>query len=113
MLLDRLAGKFLEFIIGQLGTRRADDACRFGELVVALAMVESRQQLAFGEVARAPENDEVERLDGNDLAGHFLSTSCRSAAEYSNRLKRPVPRCHRPSPNCRPGRWPDRFAVAP
>ena len=42
--------------------------------LVALAVVERRQQLALGKVAGAAENDEVERIDGDDLACHGLST---------------------------------------
>ena len=45
--------------------------------LVALALVERRQQLALGEVAGAAEDDEVEWIDGNDLAGHCLSV-CRT-----------------------------------
>ena len=41
--------------------------------MVALAMVERGQKLAFRQIAGAAENDEVERIDGNDLAGHGLS----------------------------------------
>ena len=42
-------------------------------LVVALPVIERRQELAFGQVARASEDDEVERVDWNDLACHGLS----------------------------------------
>ena len=43
------------------------------ELMIALAIVERRQQLAFRQIAGAAENDEVERVDRNDLACHVLS----------------------------------------
>ena len=70
MLGNRLAGEFAVVVVGQLGARRADDARRLGELAGALALVERRQQLALGKVAGAAEDDEVERFDGDDLAGH-------------------------------------------
>jgi hypothetical protein len=38
--------------------------------MVALAVIERRQQLALGEVSGAAENDEIERGHGNDLAAH-------------------------------------------
>ena len=55
-----------------LRTRGADDAGRLGKLVVALAVIERRQQLALGKVAGAAENDEIERIDGDDLACHGI-----------------------------------------
>ncbi|BCG97002.1 hypothetical protein MesoLj131a_58660 [Mesorhizobium sp. 131-2-1] len=58
--------------------------------MVALAVVERGQKLAFRQVAGAAENDEVERIDGDDLAGHGLSAlTPRSGARliYSNRFK--------------------------
>ena len=73
MVENRLPGESLEFLVGHFRARRSDDPRRFGKLVVALAMIERRQELAFRQIAGTAENDEVERVDGNDLAGHGLS----------------------------------------
>jgi hypothetical protein len=37
-----------------------------------MAMIERRQELAEGKVAGPAENDEVERLDGDNPTGHVL-----------------------------------------
>ena len=57
--------------------------------LAVLAMVERRQQLALGQVAGAAEDDEVERLDRDDLAAHGLSTAWAACARpvLSNRFK--------------------------
>jgi hypothetical protein len=41
--------------------------------MVALAMIERRQKLSLRKIAGAAENDEIERVYGDDLAGHCLS----------------------------------------
>jgi hypothetical protein len=45
-----------------------------------LALVERRQELPLGEVAGAAEDDEIEGLDGDGLAGHDLSICMALAA---------------------------------
>ena len=86
---DRLLGKGAELFVAQLAARRADDPGRLGKLVVALAVIERRQELALRKVAGAAENDEVERIDRDDLACHDMSAllPVRRPALYSNRFK--------------------------
>ena len=95
---DRLSAKALEFFVGHLRARSADDAGRLGKLVVALAVIERRQQLALGEVAGAAENDEVKRIDWDDLTCHVCVHSLRTRdCEHPYNLidlNMPVPWCH-------------------
>ena len=70
---DRLASEGLEFGVRQFRARRPDDPRRLAELMVALAIIERGQQLALGEVPGAAEDNEVERVDGDDLARHGMS----------------------------------------
>ncbi len=77
---DRLAGEGAKLVVAHLGARCADDSGRFGKLAGALAVVERRQELALGEVAGAAKNDEIERFDGDDLAGHGGSVYLTVAA---------------------------------
>ena len=78
---DRLASELAVLLVGQLGSRRTDDAGRFGELARDLALIQCRQELALGQVAGRAEGDEVERLDGNDLARHGFVLSEASFAD--------------------------------
>src|SRR5699024_7174668 len=93
MLADRLAGITAIVLVGQLGARGADDARRLGELPRLLPIIEGRQQFALGEVAGAAEDDEIEWLDGNDLAGYLcplLGPRC-AARSIQIDLGPPVP----------------------
>ena len=56
--------------------RDADDPRRLGELVAALAVEQRRIELAVGQVARAAEDDEVERLNLDVAYGHDASQCC-------------------------------------
>jgi hypothetical protein len=75
---NRLLGEGPEFRVAHLAARRADDASRFRKLMIALAVVERRQKLALRQIAGTTEYDEVERVDGNDLACHGLSVLTRA-----------------------------------
>ena len=55
---------------GELAAGDADDPAALGHLLVALAPVERRHQLADAEIAGGAEDDEVEDGDGDDLGGH-------------------------------------------
>jgi hypothetical protein len=70
---QRFAGKVAKFGVAHLGARRADDAGRIGKLVVELTMIQRRQQLALGKVAGTAKDDEIKRVDGDDLACHRRS----------------------------------------
>ena len=74
-LLQRLAGELAILVIAHLRAGGADDAGLVDDLSADLAVIERRQQFAFGEVAGASEDDVIEGIDGNDLSGHgvFLS----------------------------------------
>ena len=52
--------------------------------MVALAVIERRQELALGEVAGAAENDEIERIDWNNLARHTLFSNCSATMPLHN-----------------------------
>ncbi len=73
VLVQRLTGEVAELVRAHVGARRADDARAADDLAVRSAVVKRRDQLAFGKVAGTAENDIVERIDRNDLAGHGLS----------------------------------------
>ena len=52
------------------------DACGFRELARALALDKAQgKSLRSARSPVAPEDDEVERVDGNDLAGHGIPVS--------------------------------------
>ena len=67
---QRLLDQVAEGRAGQVLAGDADDARRIGELIVALAHEQRREQLAVGEIPRAAEHDDVERIDGDDPACH-------------------------------------------
>ena len=50
--------------------RHADDPGRVGEGAVAVAQIERWKQFAVGEVTRPAEDDQIERIDGDDPTCH-------------------------------------------
>jgi|GEM_PF-4902823 len=70
MLPQRLLGEGLKLLVRHLGARRANDSGRFGKLVVALPVVERRQELAFCEISGSAKDYEVKWVHGDDLARH-------------------------------------------
>ena len=70
---DRPGGKIAKAVIAQSRARCTYNARRLAELPGFLALVERRQQLAFGKIACRTEDDEIEGIDGNGLAGHEYS----------------------------------------
>ena len=64
---ERFLGAAAEALIAQIGPCGADDARIVGDLAVAAAVVQRRQQLAQRQVAGGAEHHAVERLDRNDL----------------------------------------------
>jgi hypothetical protein len=67
---QRLDDRGAKSFVRELVTRDADDPRRIGDLAVEIAQVERRKQLAIGEIAGPAEDDQVERIDGDDPAGH-------------------------------------------
>jgi len=59
--------------IVELLARDADDAGLIGQLRVAVAMIQRRDELAHGQVAGAAVDNKVERRNGNDLGAHRSS----------------------------------------
>ena len=64
----------------------ADDAGRFGELLASLPVQERWIELAVGKVARAAEDDEIERFNFHNACGHWRllrvsSTGCVGSNE--------------------------------
>jgi hypothetical protein len=62
-----------------VAARDADDAGRFGELLAFLPIHQRRVELAVGEIACAPEDDEIERFNFHDACGHWRLFSTRLA----------------------------------
>ena len=54
----------------EMAARDADDPAAFRHLLVALAPVQRRHELAVAEVAGGAEHDEIEDGDGDDLSCH-------------------------------------------
>ena len=77
MLLERAAGEVAIVVVGKIGAGGADDPRALGDLAVLVAVVERRQKLALGQIAAAAENDVIEEVDGDDLAGQFEAFRCR------------------------------------
>ena len=80
VLAERVPRRRTVFVVAHAPARHADDPPDRRQLAVAVALIERRQELAVGEIARAAEYDEVERLDGDDPAGHDGGGSWRFAA---------------------------------
>ena len=70
---QRRLGRGAVLLVVHRPARDPDDPSDRGDLAVAVALEQGRQELAVGEVARPAEDDEIEGLDGNDPAAHDAS----------------------------------------
>src|SRR5665213_1701278 len=77
---ERLARRCPVVVVAHRPPRYAYEPRRRRKLAIAVAMVKGRQQFAIGEVAGAAEDDKVERIDGDDAAGHGRRNSGRIVA---------------------------------
>ena len=77
-LVDRLLRMLAEILVRKLGPGRADDAALRRHLAVAKAVIERRQQLAAGKIARGAEYHGIEGRDRDDLGHDRLSFNQRS-----------------------------------
>src|SRR5690606_23381969 len=69
--LERLVRETAVILIAARGARNADDARGVPQLSVEVAVIDGRQELALRQIARAAEDDIVELVDLDDLAGHL------------------------------------------
>jgi len=69
---DCLADSLVVFGVRQRVARDPDEAAARQNLTIDIAVIQRRQQLAYGEITGAAENHEIERVHMADWRGHLM-----------------------------------------
>ena len=104
MLLDGLADHLPVGVVLEDPPRGAEDAAALRHLAVAEPPEQRGQELALGEIARAAEDDDVERLDRNDAWRHERDPPVRWHAPRSRDDPSIAPIVQQRQPRDRPHR---------